>query len=95
MASMMASLANVGGTKMIDTSAPVFSIASATLPNTGSLISRPPLSSCVTVVPALRAFTPPTICVPARSIRAVWAVASLPVMPCTMTLLSLLRNMDM
>jgi hypothetical protein len=37
MASMMASLANFGGTKMIDTSAPVFSIASATLPNTGKL----------------------------------------------------------
>src|SRR6516225_4755293 len=95
MASMMASLANFGGTKMIDTSAPVFSIASATPPNTGSLMSRPPLSSCVTVVPALRAFTPPTIWVPALSIRAVWTVASLPVMPWTMTLLSLFRKMDM
>src|SRR6516165_2265183 len=95
MASIMASLANVGGTKMIDTSAPVFSFASATPPNTGSLIIRPPLSSCVTVVPALRAFTPPTIWVPALSIRAVWMVASLPVMPWTMTLFSLVRKIAM
>ena len=58
---MMASLANFGGTKMIDTSAPVFSIASETLPNTGSSTIWPPLFSCVTVVPALRALTPPTI----------------------------------
>ena len=61
MASMMASLANFGGTKMIDTLAPVFSIASATLPNTGSSTSLPSVSTCDTVVPALRAFTPPTI----------------------------------
>src|SRR5947209_6843560 len=92
MASMMASLANFGGTKMIDTSAPVFSIASLTPPKTGSLTIRPPLSSCVTVVPALRALTPPTIWVPALSIRAVCTVASLPVMPWTMTLLSLVRK---
>src|SRR6201993_1326010 len=94
MASMMASLANFGGTKMIDTSAPVPSSASVTLPNPGSLTIRPPLSSCVTVVPALRAFTPPTIWVPALSIRAVCTVASLPVMPWTMTLLSLFRKID-
>src|SRR5947209_9212812 len=94
MASMMASLANFGGTKMIDASAPVFSIASATPPNTGSLTIRPPFSSCVTVVPALRALTPPTTWVPALSIRAVCTVASLPVMPWTMTLLSLFRKID-
>jgi hypothetical protein len=92
---MIASLANFGGTKMIDTSAPVFSIASTTEPNTGSSMIRPPLSSCVTVVPALRALTPPTICVPALSIRAVCTVASLPVMPWTTTLLSLVKKIAM
>jgi len=61
MASTMASLANVGGTNAIDTSAPVFSMASATDPKTGISISLPFLSLCVTVVPALRALTPPTI----------------------------------
>src|SRR5262245_15933921 len=95
MASMIASLANFGGTKMIDTSAPVSFIASATVPKTGSLMILPPLSSCVTVVPALRALTPPTICVPALSIRAVCTVASLPVMPWTMTLLSLVKKIAM
>ncbi|CPY69783.1 Uncharacterised protein [Mycobacteroides abscessus] len=35
MASMMASLEKAGGTKAIDTSAPVSLMASATLPNTG------------------------------------------------------------
>ena len=74
MASMIASLANFGGTKMIDTSAPVFSIASTTVPNTGSSTSLSSLSLCDTVVPALRALTPPTICVPALSIRAVCVV---------------------
>ena len=44
MASMMASLENAGGTKAIDTSAPVASMASATLPNTGSSTSFPSLS---------------------------------------------------
>src|SRR5215207_4231506 len=91
-ASMMASLANFGGTKMIDTSAPVFSMASTTVPKTGNSMILPPLSSCVTVVPALRALTPPTICVPALSIRAVCTVASLPVMPWTTTLLSLVKK---
>jgi hypothetical protein len=81
MDSMIASLANFGGTKMIDTSAPVFSIASTTVPNTGSSMSLSSMSLCATVVPALRALTPPTIWVPALSMRAVWVVASLPVMP--------------
>ena len=75
-ASMIASLANFGGTKMIDTSAPVFSIASTTVPNTGSSMSLSLTSLCDTVVPALRALTPPTIWVPALSIRAVCVVAS-------------------
>src|SRR6185437_5929305 len=94
-ASMIASLANLGGTKMIDTSAPVFSIASTTVPNTGSSMSLSLTSLCDTVVPALRAFTPPTICVPALSIRAVCVVASPPVMPWTMTLLSLVKKIAM
>src|ERR1700704_3349506 len=50
---------------------------------------------CDTVVPALRAFTPPRIWVPALSIRAVCVVASPPVMPWTMTLLFAVRKMDM
>src|SRR4051794_34058504 len=94
-ASMIASLANFGGTKMIDTSAPVFSIASTTEPNTGSSTSLSSTSLCDTVVPALRAFTPPTMRVPALSMRAVCVVASPPVMPWTMTLLSAVRKIAM
>src|SRR3954452_12716060 len=88
-ASTIASFANAGGTKIIETSAPVFSIASTTVPNTGSSTSP-----WVTVVPALRAFTPPTTWVPALSMRAVCLVPSPPVMPWTMTLESLLRKID-
>jgi hypothetical protein len=44
MASMNASLANFGGTNTMDTSAPVSSIASATMPNTGNSTSLPSLS---------------------------------------------------
>src|SRR6478736_6367934 len=95
MASMMASFEKAGGTKAIDTSAPVSLIASATLPNTGSSTSLPSLSLCDTVVPALRALTPPTIWVPALSIRAVCVVASDPVMPWTMTLLSFVKKIAM
>ena len=51
--------------------------------------------SCSTVVPALRALTPPTTWVPAFSISAVCLVPSPPVMPWTMTLESLLRKIDM
>src|SRR3954453_9788831 len=94
MASMMASLENAGGTNAIDTSAPVSFMASATLPNTGSSTSLPSLSLCDTLVPALRALTPPTTWVPAFSISAVCLVPSPPVMPWTMTLLSLFRKID-
>src|SRR3954451_18919082 len=94
MASMMASLENAGGTNAIETSAPVSLIASATLPNTGSSTRLPSEAWCDTVVPALRAFTPPTIWVPALSISAVCLVPSPPVMPWTMTLLSLFRKID-
>jgi hypothetical protein len=91
MASIMASFVNAGGTNAIDTSAPVAAIASATDANTGSSTSAPAASLCATVVPALRAFTPPTTWVPAFSMRAVCLVPSPPVMPWTMTLESLLR----
>src|SRR6476646_5751071 len=94
MASMMASLEKAGGTNAIDTSAPVSLIASATVPNTGSSTAEPSLAVCDTVVPALRALTPPTTWVPALSISAVCLVPSPPVMPWTMTLLSLFRKMD-
>src|SRR3978361_1123217 len=92
-ASTTASFAKAGGTNTIDTSAPVDDIASATVPNTGRLIWPTPLPpSCSTVVPALRALTPPTTWVPAFSIRAVCLVPSPPVMHWTMTLLSLLTK---
>ncbi|MCA9237272.1 MAG: DUF1501 domain-containing protein, partial [Planctomycetales bacterium] len=86
--------ANGGGTKAIDTSAPVSFMASATVANTGSSMSLPSLSTCETLVPALRALTPPTTWVPAFSMRAVCLVPSPPVMPCTMTLESLFRKID-
>ena len=86
MASRQASLVNAGGTKTTDTSAPVSAIASFTLPNTGS--SWPPSS---TVVPALRALTPPTMAEPASTMRVVCLEPIPPVMPWTMILESLLR----
>ena len=52
------------------------------------------MSLWLTVVPALRAFTPPTNCVPAFNIRAVCLVASAPVMPWTMTFESLFKKID-
>ena len=54
-----------------------------------------PCPCASTVVPALRALTPPTTWVPALSISAVCLVPSPPVMPWTMTLESLLRKIDM
>ena len=86
MASMQASLVNAGGTKTTDTSAPVSFIASATVPKTGWVV---PASS--TVVPALRALTPPTMLLPDSIIRAVCLEPMPPVMPWTMILESLLR----
>src|SRR4051794_26139988 len=88
-ASMTAALANGGGTKMTLTSAPVSFIASATPPNTGTLVP-----SKSTLVPALRGFTPPTIAVPEASMRWVCLLPSEPVMPWTMTLLFSLRKID-
>src|SRR5262245_144422 len=89
-ASMTADLVNAGGTKMTVTSAPVFSIASATVPKTGSSVP-----SKSTVVPALRGFTPPTMFVPAFSMRRVCLEPSEPVTPWTMTLESLVSQMAM
>ena len=95
MASTIASFVKAGGTKAIDTSAPVSAMASATDAKTGSSTALPSVSVCSTVVPALRAFTPPTTWVPALSMSAVCLVPSPPVMPWTMTLESLLRKIDM
>src|SRR5690349_8882146 len=86
-ASITASLANGGGTNTTETSAAVSFIASSTPPKT--VRSLPPI---VTVVPALRAFTPPTMSVPAASILVECFVPSEPVMPCTMILLVSLRK---
>src|SRR3954470_2968375 len=88
-ASMIALLANAGGTKMTLTSAPVSFIASATPPNTGTLVP-----SKSTDWPALRGLTPPTIAVPEASMRWVCFMPSEPVMPWTMTLLFSLRKID-
>src|SRR3954467_13647183 len=80
-ASSTALLANAGGTKATDTSAPVSLMASATVANTGTCTP-----STSTVVPALRGFTPPTTCEPDATIRLVCLVPSEPVMPWTMIL---------
>src|SRR5687768_13762023 len=88
-ASMTASLANFGGTKMTLTSAPVSFIASATVPKTGT---EAPSKS--TLWPALLGLTPPTMAVPEASIRWVCLRPSEPVMPWTMTLLFSLRKID-
>src|SRR4051795_6222962 len=81
-ASMTESLVKAGGTKPTVTLAPVSAIASATLPNTGS----EPVSKS-TLVPALRALTPPTTSAPEASMRRVCFMPSEPVMPWTMILL--------
>src|SRR5688572_13221085 len=88
-ASMTASLANGGGTKMTLTSAPVSFMASATPPNTGTLAP-----SKSTVSPAFFGLTPPTMAVPEVSMRWVCLRPSEPVMPWTMTLLFSLRKID-
>ena len=74
-ASMTASAANGGGTKITDALAPVFSTASATVLNTGQ-------PSCV--VPPLPGVTPPTTLVPYAAACFAWNVPSRPVMPWTM-----------
>lgn len=70
--------------------APVSFIASATEPKTGTSVP-----SKSTVVPALRGFTPPTMLVPSPSMSLVCFMPVAPVMPWTMTLLSLVRKIAM
>jgi len=74
-ASTTADLANFGGTNTTLALAPVASRASPQVANTGMSASAPFLApGKVTDVPALRGFTPPTILVPALSMRAVWVM---------------------
>ena len=87
-ASTTAALANFGGTNTTDTSAPVASTASLTLPNTGTAA---PSNS--TDCPPLPGVTPPTIAVPEFSIRWVCRRPSDPVMPWTITFESPVRKM--
>src|SRR5437773_7779256 len=75
-ASMIASAAAGGGTKMSAQLAPSLATASATVFQTGK-------PSCV--VPPLPGVTPPTTCVPYSLERAAWNAPSLPVIPCTTT----------
>src|SRR5688500_18547922 len=76
-ASMIASAANGGGTKITDAFAPVSRTASCTLLKTGQ-------PSCV--VPPLPGVTPPTTFVPYAAAALAWNVPSRPVSPCTMSL---------
>src|SRR6516165_275883 len=87
-ASITASLVPDAGTNTTDTSAPVAAMVSATVPNTGTSV---PFSSMVW--PALRGLVPPTIVVPAASIRAPCLRPSEPVMPWIMTRLWPVRKM--
>ena len=75
-ASMMASAANGGGTKITVAFAPVLSAASRTVLKIGQ-------PSCV--VPPLPGVTPPTIFVPYAALALAWKVPSRPVRPCTIT----------
>ena len=75
-ASIIASAANAGGTKMMETFAPVFETASLMVLKTG-------LSKCND--PPLPGVTPPTTLVPNSIIWPAWNVPSLPVNPCTIT----------
>src|SRR5207244_9089560 len=85
-ASMIASAAYGGGTKISEQSAPVLSTASSTLLNTGQ-------PSCV--VPPFPGVTPPTIWVPYSAQALAWNVPSRPVRPCTMTRVDLSTRMLM
>src|SRR5580693_3386406 len=73
-ASIMASAANGGGTKIMVVSAAVFSTASCTVLKMGQ-------PSCV--VPPLPGVTPPTTWVPYAAQALAWKVPSRPVRPCT------------
>src|SRR5690554_1436160 len=79
-ASIMASAAKAGGTKIIDVFAPVSFTASSTVLNTGR---------SKWVCPPFPGVTPPTTLVPYSIICSAWKVPSLPVNPCTITFESL------
>src|SRR3990172_8497841 len=81
--SMMASAANGGGTKIIETLGLAASTASRTVLNTGT-----PSNS----VPPLPGVTPATILVPYSMQALVWNEPSLPVIPCTINLVDLLTR---
>src|ERR1700734_1718377 len=82
-ASIIASAANGGGTKITVVSAPVFSTASCTVLKMGQ-------PSCV--VPPLPGVTPPTTCVPYAAQALAWKVPSRPVRPCTINRVCLLTR---
>jgi len=82
-ASMIASAAKAGGTNTMETSAPVWRTASATVLKTGR-------SRCE--VPPFPGVTPPTTLVPYSIICEAWKVPSLPVKPWTMILLFLFTS---
>ena len=79
-ASMMASAANGGGTKMMLTLAPVCFTASATVLKMGTLPSKS--------VPPLPGVTPATSFVPYSSICFAWNEPAEPVMPWQRTFVS-------
>ena len=82
--STIADFANFGGTKIIETFAPVVSTASLTVLKTG-------FSRCT--VPPLPGVTPATIFVPYLIICSEWKVPSEPVKPWTITFEFLLIKM--
>src|SRR5690348_11701527 len=85
-ASMIASAANGGGTKMTLVFAPVLSTASCTVLKIGQ-------PSCV--VPPFPGVTPPTTWVPYSAHALAWNVPSLPVKPCTINRVFLSTRMAM
>ncbi len=89
-ASIMPAFAPAGGTKLTTTFASACAIASAIVPKTGNCF---PSNS--TTVPAFRGLVPPTMFVPAASMRRACLLPSEPVMPCTMTRLLRSRKIAM
>src|SRR5215475_1025130 len=89
-ASTTAALANFGGTKTTVVSAPVALMASPTELKTGTFTP-----SKSTSWPPLPGVTPPTMLVPALSMRRVCFEPSEPVMPCTMTFEFLVNQIAM
>src|ERR1700682_2753829 len=85
-ASMMASAAYGGGTKITEVSGAVRSTASCMVLKIGQ-------PSCV--VPPLPGVTPPTICVPYSAQALAWNVPSRPVRPCTIPRVDLFTRMLM